>query len=184
MKGDLFMEYMHLDAESMENKINLLIEMWRNFIKQSLPTYQTEERKITYSDIDKTYSINIVALRELFERVNQREDYFKRYHNNLKMSNYKEIGLIAFWIVKFKPFHLKEELIEDYFDLRVNEEFALYYIFSTISKFNEKQGKKSNLNKITSELYNELIYTMQYRDVSKEIFGCITELLAIAIEQN
>lgn len=178
------MEYMHLDAKSMEDKINLLIEMWKSFIKQSLPIYRNEENGITYTNIDETYSINIVALRELFERVNQREDYFKRYHNNLKMSNYKEIGLIAFWIVKFKPFHLIREIVDDYFDLRVNEEFALYYIFSTLSKFNEKQEKKSNLNKITPELYNELIYTMQYRDVPKEAFGCITELLAIAIEQN
>lgn len=158
--------------------------MWKSFIEQSLPKYPNEKSAVSYTKIDGTYSINVMALRELFERVNQREDYFKRYHNNLKMSNFKEIGLIAFWIVKFKPFHLNEGIVDDYFGMRVNEEFALFYIFKTVSKFIEKQNKNRNLNKIPHELYNELIYTMQYRDVSKEAFGCITELLAIAIEQD
>lgn len=178
-------KYLPLNSKSMETKMNLLLQMWAKFLSKSLCEYLEGNTENPYNSIkiEDTYSVNVVALRELFERVNQRYDYYDRYHNKLKMSNYKEIGLIAFWIVKFKPFHLKEEFVDNYFDLRVNEEFALFFIFKSIATLLEKQNKTPNLDKIDHNLYNELIYTMQYRDVSKEVFGCIAELIAVAIEQ-
>ena len=69
---------------------------------------------------------------------------------------------------------------DDFFDSKINEEFALYFIFNAIARYAEEQGYGYSLKHINSELYNELLYTMQYRDLSKEAFGCIVELISIA----
>lgn len=179
-------DYIRLNSDEMIKKINLIVDLWKEFIANTIPEYIEECQRhnidctnLKKFNIDDVYYVNILALREVFERVHQREDYFTRYHA-IEMSNYKEAGLIAFWITKLKPFHLKAECFDEIYDLKVNEEFALYYIFNTVSKYIKEQGNKYVVGKITPKLYNELLYTMQYRDLSKEAYGCIVELLAIA----
>lgn len=160
--------------------------MWKEFIGNTIPAYVEDCRKnnidctkLQEFNRDEVYYVNTLALREVFERVHQRDDYFARYHS-IEMSNYKETGLIAFWITKLKPFHLKAEYFDEIYDLKINEEFALYYIFNTVARYIKEQGNEYVVGKITPKLYNELLYTMQYRDLSKEAYGCIVELLAIA----
>ena len=155
-------EYICLNSDKMEQKIGLILELWHNFLQRTVSAYVSEYNEmgqccenLENCDAKEIYYVNVVTLREIFERTHQREDYFERYHNKLQMSNFKEIGLIAFWISKLKPFHLKEE-------------------------YAEEQGYGYSLKHINSELYNELLYTMQYRDLSKEAFGCIVELISIA----
>lgn len=100
------------------------------------------------------------------------------------MSDFKEIGLIAYWIVKFKPYHLNATVFNEAFALRINEEFALYFIFNAIAKYTKGKGENYHVDRINPDLYNELLYTMQYRDLSKEAYGCIVELIYLAINNN
>lgn len=179
--------YIELTSDEMKNKIDLIINLWHEFLKKTIPAYVEEcealnQKHFPFKDDDfqQVSYINVIGLREIFERVHQREDYFERYHKKLKMSNYKEIGLIAFWIVKLKPFHLKEEYFDEFFDFRVNEEFALYFIFNSIAQYAKELNKNYSLKKIDPDLYNELLYTMQYRDLSKEAYGAIVELLSVS----
>ena len=171
----------------MKQKIDLILNLWDNFLKETVPAYVSECNalgqhceNLENCDIKEIYYVNVFTLREIFERTHQREDYFERYHNKLQMSNFKEIGLIAFWISKLKPFHLKEGYFDDFFDSKINEEFALYFMFNAIVRYVKEQGYGYSLKYINSELYNELLYTIQYRDLSKEAFGCIVELISIA----
>ena len=179
--------YIGLNSDQMQENIDLLLTLWDSFLQKTVPAYISECKRMDQSceklencDIKRIYYVNLLALRELFERTHQREDYFIRYHHNLQMSNFKEIGLIAFWLIKLKPFRLKEEYFDELFDLKINEEFALYFIFNAVARYAKEQGYTYNLKKINSELYNELLYTMQYRDISKEAFGCLVELISIA----
>lgn len=179
--------YIELTSDKLQEKIELLLILWREFIKKTVTTYVEECNKLNQPcsvlnncNIDDIYCFNALALEEIFERTHQREDYFVRYHNGLQMSNFKEIGLVAFWISKLKPFNLKSEYFDDFLDFSINEEFALYYIFNTIAKYAQKQQKQYSLKRINPELYNELLYSMHFRDISKEAYGCIVELIAIA----
>ena len=96
--------------------------MWSNFLKSTLSTYKLIKNDVLVNDIENYYVVNLFLIREIFERVHQREDYFERYHKKLKMSNFKEIGLIAYWITKLKPFHLKDIDVDGFLDARINEE--------------------------------------------------------------
>lgn len=182
-------EYFSLNSDEMQEKIDLITNLWFEFLKNVIPAYVKECKALgqNYHNFDEDNfenmsNINILALRETFERVHQREDYFRRYHKNLKMSNFKEVGLIAFWLVKLKPFHIKEGFFDEFFDFKINEEFALYFIFNSIARYASEQNKKYNLKRINKDLYNELLYTMQYRDLSKEAYGCLVELLSVATD--
>lgn len=173
--------YTALNSQELEYRIKSLLDVWNAFLENSIKGYDNKKIKVSeQTDLTNVYSVNYLALREVFERTHQREDYFIRYHQNLKMSNYKEIGLIAFWITKLKPFRLKEEFFEDYYDFRINEEFSLYFIFNSISRIAKEKEQEYELTYIGSELYNELLYTIQYRDLSKEAYGCLVELISIA----
>lgn len=180
-------DYIRLNSDVLEGYIKQIIELWEEFIKNTLPEYDkmfSPSEKLANKDIKSLYDVNHFALKECFEKVHQREDYFKRYHDNLKMSDFKEIGLVAFWLTKFKPFHLCAEFFNDAFSLRINEQFSLYLIFNAVNKYALDIGKNCNIDRINSELYNELLYTMQYRDLSKEAFGCIVELIYLATENK
>ena len=176
--------YIKLKSDEMQEKIDLLLNLWYEFLKKSIPAYINECSDLgqpcevlAKCKAEDTCYVNVFVLREVFERTHQREDYFERYHEHLKMSNFKEIGLIAFWIAKLKPFHLKADYFEDFFDAKINEEFALYFIFNAVARYAKERNKTYKVGRIDSELYNELLYTMQYRDLSKEAYGCLVELI-------
>ena len=182
-------DYIKLNPNDIEEKVSKLLNLWDNFLNDVKTPYADKFQNISsdffeQKNLEDLYEVNLFALREVFERTHQRADYFDRYHERLKMSDFKEIGLIAFWIAKFKPFHLKSEIFNEAFALRINEEFALYFIFNSIANYTIEQNQKYRLSRINSELYNELLYTMQYRDLSKEAYGCIVELIYLAMVAN
>lgn len=180
-------DYISLNSDKMKEKMDLMINLWLSFLKKTISAYIEENNSLGQScealekcNVEDIYDVNVMGLREIFERTHQREDYFKRYHKDLKMSNFKEIGLLAFWISKLKPFHIKANYFDEYFNLKVNEEFALYFMFNAIARYAKEQNCHYSLKRLNPELYNELLYTMLYRDLSKEAFGCIVELLFVA----
>ncbi len=139
-------------------------------------------RYLNHLDFDESVelknNINYIGLKEVVNRVFQRYDYFYHFHNGMHMSEYKEIALYAFWLVKLKPFSL--ELPEKYspFALKINEEFAVYFILTALAEVANTIDLKFNNKHITKELYNEMVYTLLFRDVSKEALSLIVELLA------
>lgn len=185
------MIYESLNSKKMQEKINSLIAIWKSFLKNVIKTYEVEIKKIKEDYIndlenkklDDLFYINMIGLTEVFERTNMRKDYYKRYHQ-IDMSNFKEIGAIAFWIVKLKPFSIKETSFIEFLSLRINEEFALYFIFNTLSNYAKKCNKSFTLKCINKELYDELLYNIQFREIPKDAFGCIVELIYIACAKD
>lgn len=176
-------KYIALTSDEKKERISLLMNMWTDYLKVTIPNHSEKLGNIELSnesEFEKLYDVNLFAISEIFERIHKREDYFDRYHKKLKMSDFKEIGLIAFWLSKFKPFTLYTQYFNEAFSSRVNEEFALYYIFVTLANLSEKKGQQFDLSRINADLYNELLYSMQYRDLPKEAYGCIVELIYIA----
>ena len=179
-------DYTPLTSDKMKNKISRILDLWKGFLESSISEFVEEynnltNKHITTSSSDEITEINYTLLNEVFERSNQRMDYYNRYHDNLKMSNFKEIGVIAFWIVKLKPFHVKCDVYDEVFSYRINEEFALYFMFNSVFRYIELKNEEYNKARISVSLYNELLYTMQFRDLSKEAYGCIVELIYAAV---
>ncbi len=177
-------KYIELGYDKLNERLNKIIVLWEQFLQRAYKNYVKSDFKDKELSISTLYRVNLFGLREVFERTHQREDYFYRYHNELKMSNFKEIGLIAFWIAKLKPFRLNENVLGEAYSLRINEEFALFFVFNSISIYAEKHEEKVDLHMINKDLYNEILYTMQYRDLSKEAYGCLVELIYIAMKNT
>lgn len=178
-------EYEALSQAKICDYIEQLDILWQEFLQIYIERCNKYQRSPRIDSIKpELYSVNRDILEEIFERVHQRADYFDRYHTKLKMSDFKEIGLVAFWIAKLKPYYLNANSFSGFFSAKVNEEFSLFYIFSTLAQYATKQKKRYSIKKCTPELVNELLYTMQYRDLSKEAYGCIVELLYIALTEQ
>lgn len=125
-------------------------------------------------------SVNDALLLKSVIRVDQRSDYFTYFHSEVdedgnvivdKMSQYKQIALLCFWIIKYKPIHINDSIKElNYYDKNhctVNEAFAAYIFISQInsSKLLSKNQKKYYKS---SEYTEDLFYKFMHHDISKE----------------
>lgn len=168
-----------ITAKEKEAYINAIVDFWKEFYQEFIEVYK-EVNKIGDKDLFE-YSVNTFALQELVKRVFYRQDYFARYHSNMKMSEYKEIGLTMFWIIKFKPFKIENIELDEEFTFDINEEFAINYMFKALRKIAELQGKKYDSSRVDEHLYKELEYSLTFRDISKEALGIIVELMATIV---
>ena len=72
-------------------------------------------------DDDKLYRV--------VERVDQRLEYYRIYHENMHLSEVRAMGVAAFWILKYRPFQITVKGVHTY----PNEGMALHIILSMIS---------------------------------------------------
>lgn len=127
--------------------------------------------KNTMDDLGKLdIEINYLMLANIFIRINERADYFLYFHSrvdSMHMSCDKEVALLAFWIVKYKPFRIKgmseeEQFYEDH-GCSINEMLAallmVFYICKKVPKMNKYFSEKK---------LRTLVYDLTNRDISKE----------------
>jgi len=126
-------KYLPLTASEINQEIKELELVWNNFIEKYERTPYKE------------FLLNKEDLIEIIERVNKRKKYYYYFHDidNDNMSEYKEVALKSYWIIKFRPFHMKNRLSNLY--EYVNEQFALYLIFSILHRELGNMGKKLRL---------------------------------------
>lgn len=167
-------KFIPITSEELEVRMNLIIKCWKLFYKKMVKLYKDE----MHVELPADYVVNAMALREMVERVYQREDYFARYHSDMKMSEYKEIGLNMFWLSKFRPFCVDGVGFDEKFAFEINFEFILFYMLNALEQVAKMQNKKYDSSKFTQSLYNEMLYTLLFRDISKEAMGLIVELVA------
>ena len=154
-------KYTPLTAEEIQIELNEIELVWKNFI--------AKYEKSPY----KEFSVNKDDLIETVERVDKRKDYYYYFHDigNGDMSEYKEVALKCFWIVKLRPFRMlnpNSELYEF-----VNERFGLYLIFCILHKELTDLGLKLKLP--SKNFIKNFIYSLKYRDMSKEALIDIVE---------
>ena len=157
-------KYSPLEVSDINAEINELETVWINFIKNYERTPYKE------------FLLNKDDLFEVVERVDKRKDYYYYFHeiDDGNMSEYKEVALKSYWIIKLRPFHM----INSSSDLHeyVNERFALYLIFSILHKELQNAGRKLRL---PSEKYiQDFLYSMKYHDITKEAMIDIVESFA------
>lgn len=115
-------------------------------------------------------------------KVDQRKEYFEFFHG-LNMSEYKEAALTAFWYVKLRPISVRtnkfsEKVLKEYES--INEKLAIFYLLRTLRKMLCKNGRDTNeLNSLSEKYLKELVYTLAYRDISKEAFILLMETMAV-----
>jgi hypothetical protein len=111
------------------------------------------------------------TLYEILTRVEKRRVYFHIYHNGLKMGERNEGALICFWILKLMPF--KHDSIPN---TLLNAKIA-YTFFLNMLFYEAAKGKVKRKVNVKSELYNNILYSFMYRDLSKEAIMALAESL-------
>lgn len=114
---------------------------------------------------------DVPALKDIILRMDMRFLYFKIYHNDMEINEYKLIcGLIVFWLLKLRPFYIKissddsAEIIN--LATNVNENIALHIAVGLLKEYNPRffsSGKD-----LVGHYLKELLYSFRYRDLSKE----------------
>lgn len=140
-----------------------------------------EQHHLTASDvcIQKTIIPLIMA------RVDMREGYFIIYHKKTKINEIKQAALVAYWILKFRPFMIATDDPDRSHEFRrINEGFAAFYLLSAITQYAIEQGNASATSAKFADpswrLGDEIMYAFQYWDLSKEAVILIAETIGEA----
>lgn len=122
-------------------------------------------------EMDVEVETNNCLLSNIIIRVDERKDYYQYFHSTensvMKISRGKEIALLAYWIVKYKPFRIKDILQEEQFYLdykcSFNEVFAASIIMSFIVE-------ETDIDEdfFTPIKLGTMVYDLFNRDISKE----------------
>lgn len=130
-----------------------------------------------YVDQKKVYAI--------IAKVDQRKKYFQYFHG-LDISEFKETALICFWYIKMKPISIRNKDVQESAEFEaINEKLGLYYIISTLK--NMLSGKNLSVNAIDNlpkEYLKEIIYSFEFRDISKEALILLVESIAVFLGLN
>lgn len=137
-------------------------------IEESVEKYKKNLISV-FGSID--IQINYPMLYRIFERIDQRRDYYLYFHSNhehsMQMSQAKETALFSYWLIKYKPITCVEKFDEyNFFNnngYTVNELFATFFLISFIIGLDEKNSQHFDLTTIST-----LTYSLSNREVSKE----------------
>jgi hypothetical protein len=124
-----------------------------------------------------TFTYNSSDLLSVIRKVDQRKHYFKEFHN-IAMSELKEISLLCFWLIKFKPYRIEND--NDFLHDSINEKFCVYLIIYTIRNILRlNKLDESPINYFSEEYIYELTYSLKFRDISKEALILMVETIAL-----
>ena len=167
--------YNPMDSAVATDEMNKVIRLLQGFLELS---------KLSMEDI----RINDALVLKSVIRIDQRSDYFTYFHSEIdkegkviidEMSQYKQIALLCFWIIKYKPFSIKDDLKElDYYSQNkcmVNESFAAY-LFITYICNSKMVNRKQEKYYMSRDYLKDLCYKFMHHDISKEsmIFALCT----------
>lgn len=111
--------------------------------------------------------IEMVTFIEILIRIDKRKEYFSIYHDGTIMNELKETALVAYWIMKFKPFH------HDGVPL-INERFSLFLVYGVCRETYDIYG----MHFVVSKKYKKhLKYAFIYWELSKESIMMIVQSL-------
>lgn len=161
-------KYKSLNDDILYEKVALLLD--------SLEIYVSKQDDLKFEDI----VVDVPAVAELFVRLDKRKDYFIIFHDETEMNEVKEAALLAYWILKFKPFNIKSDdlvLCRKY--SQINEAFAVFVLYSTIK---EETKRIADMDFSISKEYNQkIMYAFKFWDISKEALMLIAESLCEAM---
>ena len=77
---------------------------------------------------DLEYSISEFDMLDIIIRVDKRQTYYKYFHNNMTINEFKTAGLLAYWILKFKPITITDSRYCNNIEHCDNNELFAFYI--------------------------------------------------------
>ena len=158
------MAYQERTAEFFDYEIKRINELFDRFLQSN-----------GFDDI--TFQMNSANLLLVIKKVDQRKHYYKEFHG-IDMSELKEISLLCFWLVKFKPYYIKDDVLSA--NESINEKFSVYLILHTIrTLLQTMKSSEASINNLPKEYIYELVYSLRFRDISKEALILLTETIAL-----
>lgn len=155
-----------------ESELNACWEKHKKIIESFVKFNKYDEQKVY---------INEATVMAVIAKVHQRRKYFEYFHG-IKMSDCKEAALIGFWYNKLRPIcAVSKTISED--DLQIfdciNEKLAVYYIITMLQGLLEDKGLSVQpLEEMNQKFLKEMIYSLKYRDISKEALILLVEGIA------
>lgn len=160
--------YQPPEMKEKESRFWKLIGLFEEFAKSN---------EIDYLKIEFDFKL----INEINIRVDKRRDYYIIFHKETYLSEVREAALLAFWILKFKPFLVKSEDGSDN-NLNINCAFAGYIILSAVSEYIHRESNGEKKFAVSSEYLDKLEYALKYWDLSKESLMLIAETLCNVTE--
>ena len=167
-KGNWVYKYKQPDWKELYNKTAELLESFGEFIQA--------HDDLSINDI----KVNNPLLAEVLVRIDKRRDYFVIYHDETDMNEIKEAALLAYWLIKFKPFSVKKEGLDIKY-ATINEQFAMFVIYSTIKERTKRVSKMKF--SVSKDYTRKMSYAFKYWDLSKESLMLISETLCEAMNK-
>lgn len=165
--GDKKYLYKPPKSKELEKRFKNLITLFKNY---------QEENDIEGLEVQSNFKL----INEINIRVDKRKDYYSIFHKGVRLSEVRKAALIAFWILKFKPFLVASEDGRDY-NLNLNCGFAAYIILGAASEWIEIEHHGKKKLKLSDEYLNKFQYALKYWDLSKEAMMLIAETLCFCI---
>lgn len=135
---------------------------------------------------EKDYFIHKRNLFEVVTRLNKRRAYYFVFHGINKICEYKEIGVLCYWINTLKPFMVVNSNSAVY--NCPNEMFSLYIIISTLAAIFMKKRPTEEFVLPDDRTIQDYVYNFKYCDLNREAMIFFVETLAksygIGMETN
>ena len=126
-------------------------------------------------DKDKVF-LDYKLINEVFIRIDKRKDYFVIYHDETYINEVREAALLAYWILKFKPFTINSTEQLDY-NFNINCGFAAYIIFCAVDECVKRKTKGKQGIELSDEYIEKFKYALKFWDIGKEAMMLIAETL-------
>jgi len=125
-------------------------------------------------------AICVPILIEIARRLDQRKDYFHYFHsvNDIAvMDQSKNLALLAYWIIRYKPFSLVGNYDEKCWSAKkctINELAACYIVKAQVFTL---VGAESAKSYFSADMDKDLIHAFAHGDVTKESMTLLFESL-------
>jgi hypothetical protein len=168
--GNVIYTYDPPEVIEIEKRFKSVIALFKDYA-------QREEIDTTKIDFD------FKLINEMNIRVDRRKDYYVIFHNETYLSEVREAALVAFWILKFKPFLVVSKDGSDN-SININCGFAQYILLSAVGEWIHRESKGKKKFKVNEEYLDKLGYAFKYWDLSKEALMLIGETLCVITEDT
>lgn len=161
--------YEQQSPEQVSHEVDSLINSWYQFLKA---------QKCDNLIQDKDFFIHKRNLYEVIKRLDKRRTYYYVFHQIEDICEYKEVGILAYWINTLKPFMVVDSSCKIY--NAPNEMFSLYLIICTLAEIYKKSFPTKTFKMLDSNTIQDYVYNFKYCDLNREAMIFFVETLAIS----
>lgn len=158
-------KYIDMPHKEFETEADAILKLWNEFVESNDP-------KLTPND----YYIHHRNLFEVIKRIDKRKTYYYVFHKIKEICEYKETGLLCYWINTLKPFFVINEGSKIY--NCPNEMFSVYIILSVLEKIFKNHYPEDEFILPSKKMIQDYVYNFKYCDFNREATIAFIETLA------